>query len=80
VEPDWEPKPGDAIKYTIQHFGIVKEVLGSGQYAVLDGNWNRCVQSRYVSREEISYFMDLEPFLLEEMARRSEEPEPSWGE
>jgi hypothetical protein len=59
----WQPKPGDMIKFTIQHYGMVEKVMADGRIRTLEGNFNRCVATRDVGAEKISYYGSLEEFL-----------------
>ncbi len=57
----WQPEPGDLIKFTIQHYGMVKEVASDGQsLTTVEGNFNSCVVSRTVYLGDIQYFGTLD--------------------
>lgn len=43
----WRPRPGDLIKYTYQHYGMVESVSADGQHlTTLEGNVSSCVTRR----------------------------------
>jgi len=57
----WRPEPGDLIKFTIQHYGMVAQVAADGQsITTVEGNVNSCVMSRSVSLAEIQYIGTLD--------------------
>ena len=56
----WVPEPGDLIKFKIQHYGMVAEVLPNGQIRTIEGNYNSCVESRVISLSNVRYFGSLD--------------------
>jgi hypothetical protein len=60
--PDWwRPEPGDLIKFTIQHYGMVDTVAADGQtMTTVEGNFGSCVAARSVSLSEIQYIGTLD--------------------
>jgi hypothetical protein len=57
----WRPEPGDMIKFTIQHYGMVREVSADGQtITTLEGNFNSCVMGRTISNAEVEYYGSLD--------------------
>ncbi len=64
VPDQFMPEPGDLIKFTIQHFGMVRSVSADGQtIQTVEGNVNSCVTTRTVSLSSIQYFGSLETVL-----------------
>jgi len=69
LDPDtqpagWNPKPGDLIKYDIQHYGMVKEISGDGaRVYTLEGNVNSCVMGRSTTHASVEYYGLLEQHL-----------------
>ncbi|HEY3447631.1 MAG TPA: hypothetical protein VGK67_14850 [Myxococcales bacterium] len=57
--PGWRPKAGDLIKYTYQHYAMVKAVDGDLVYTV-EGNVNGCVMERATSYADVEYYGTLE--------------------
>ena len=57
--PNWRPKAGDLIKYTYQHYAMVKDVVGDTVYTV-EGNVNSCVMERSTSYADVEYYGTLE--------------------
>lgn len=56
----WQPKPGDLIKFTIQHYGMVASVSSSGSITTLEGNYNSCVHTRSITNSSVEYYGTLE--------------------
>ncbi len=57
----WRPAPGDLIKFTIQHYGMVAAVSPDGQViTTIEGNVNSCVMSRTTSDPSVEYYGTLE--------------------
>lgn len=52
----WQPEPGDLIKFTIQHYGIVESVRSDGRIDTLEGNYNSCVEGRTIDLSRVEYF------------------------
>ncbi len=64
VPDQFLPEPGDLIKFTIQHYGMVRSVSADGQTIdTVEGNVNSCVVTRTVSLSRIEYFGSLETYL-----------------
>ena len=64
VPEQFLPEPGDLIKFTIQHFGMVRSVSADGQTIdTVEGNVSSCVVTRTVSLSSIQYFGSLEAAL-----------------
>jgi hypothetical protein len=57
----WRPEPGDLIKFTIQHYGMVADVSPDGQIiTTIEGNVNLCVMSRSTSDPSVEYYGTLD--------------------
>lgn len=57
----WRPAPGDLIKFTIQHYGMVASVSSDGQViTTVEGNVNYCVMSRTTTDSAVEYYGTLE--------------------
>jgi hypothetical protein len=57
----WRPEPGDLIKFTIQHYGMVSEVSADGQtITTIEGNVNSCVMTRHTSDPSVEYYGTLD--------------------
>ena len=57
----WRPEPGDMIKFTIQHYGMVAEVSADGnQITTIEGNYNFCVHSRPITDASVEYYGSLD--------------------
>ena len=55
------PEPGDLIKFTIQHFGMVRSVSADGHtIETVEGNVNSCVVTRTIDLSRVEYFGSLE--------------------
>ena len=60
----WRPEAGDLIKFTIQHYGMVKSVSADGQViSTIEGNVNYCVMARSISLSDVEYFGYLDSVL-----------------
>lgn len=57
--PGWRPKPGDLIKYTYQHYAMVKAVDGD-LVTTVEGNVNGCVTERATGWADVEYYGTLE--------------------
>lgn len=44
VPPGWRPRPGDLIKYQIQHYGMVVKVDPDDRLYTIEGNSSYCVR------------------------------------
>lgn len=59
----WRPEPGDLIKFTIQHYGMVAEVSADGQViTTIEGNVSLCVRSRTTSDSSVEYYGTLDGY------------------
>jgi len=59
----WHPKPGDLIKFNIQHYGMVEDVSPDGETIyTIEGNVNSCVTTRTVSQSSLEYYGYLESY------------------
>jgi hypothetical protein len=57
----WRPEPGDMIKFTIQHYGMVADVSADGlQITTIEGNYNFCVHSRPITDASVEYYGSLD--------------------
>jgi len=57
----WKPEAGDLIKFTIQHYGMVKESNADGSViTTIEGNYGSCVVSRTTGIGDIEYFGTLD--------------------
>ncbi len=57
----WRPGPGDMIKFTIQHYGMVASLSADGQtITTIEGNVNYCVMSRSIRDSDVEYYGTLE--------------------
>ena len=57
----WKPEPGDMIKFTIQHYGMVRSVSADGQtITTVEGNFNSCVVTRNISNLDVEYYGTLD--------------------
>ncbi|MFH1435495.1 MAG: hypothetical protein ABIJ56_07235, partial [Pseudomonadota bacterium] len=60
--PDgWRPEPGDLIKFTIQHYGMVAELSADGvRVTTIEGNYSSCVRSRTITDSDVEYYGTLD--------------------
>lgn len=60
--PDgWRPEPGDLIKFTIQHYGMVADVSPDGRtITTIEGNYSSCVKTREITDASVSYYGTLD--------------------
>ena len=60
--PDgWRPEPGDLIKFTYQHYGMVAELSPDGMtITTVEGNYSSCVATRTIMDSEVEYYGSLE--------------------
>jgi len=57
----WRPEPGDLIKFTIQHYGMVAEVSPDGEViTTIEGNFSSCVRSRSITDSSVEYYGTLD--------------------
>jgi len=57
----WRPEPGDLIKFTIQHYGMVADVSPDGQViTTIEGNVSYCVMQRSTSDPSVEYYGTLD--------------------
>jgi len=57
----WRPEPGDLIKFTIQHYGMVAEVSADGRtITTIEGNYSSCVKTREITDASVSYYGTLD--------------------
>lgn len=60
LPPDWRPEPGDLIKFTIQHYGMVAELSADGtRITTIEGNYSSCVHSRSITDASVEYYGSL---------------------
>lgn len=62
--PDnWEPQPGDLIKYHYQHYAMVEKLNSDGTISTIEGNYNNAVVrlDRRIKdwKTEVSYFQSI---------------------
>ncbi len=61
LPPGWRPKAGDLVKYTFQHYSMVKEVSADGQTVyTIEGNFNSCVTQWSTTDAQVEYYGTLE--------------------
>jgi hypothetical protein len=61
LPPGWRPEPGDLIKFTIQHYGMVESVSADGtSVSTIEGNYGSCVVASGSSLASIDYFGSLD--------------------
>jgi len=64
MPPDWRPKPGDLVKYQIQHYGMVASLSGDEVTVyTIDGNGSSCVMERSTTDASVGYYGTLEDFV-----------------
>lgn len=57
----WRPLPGDLIKFTYQHYGMVASLSTDGQIVTtVEGNVSYCVASRSITDSSVEYYGTLE--------------------
>jgi hypothetical protein len=57
----WRPKPGDLIKFRIQHYGVVESVSPDGQFVTtLEGNNGSCVVESAATMDSLEYIGSLD--------------------
>lgn len=61
LPPGWRPRPGDLVKYTFQHFAMVRALSPDGQTVyTIEGNFNACVTEWSTSDAAVEYYGTLE--------------------
>ncbi|HOX42478.1 MAG TPA: hypothetical protein PK668_02720 [Myxococcota bacterium] len=57
----WRPRPGDLVKYTFQHYAMVKELSPDGSTVyTIEGNFNSCVTEWSTTDAQVEYYGTLE--------------------
>ena len=63
LPPGWRPRPGDLIKYTYQHYGMVESLSDDGtRVYTIEGNVNSCVMSLSTTDASVAYYGTLDDF------------------